>query len=306
MTQPISAPQLTPSQIAQIPSPSLPLGPQLTHLLTHFTTLSLQLFSLLSTSTPAASASTAAIYEQLAALDRQLAGVLSMLAVHQRRQRRVEALVAQVKAIESDWTRGTSALHTALHSLTPIIKSGALDRASLTQAFSSPLPVSQILSYARLLAPFTSAPPSSLLPPESGPMDPSGRSLPMGAVPPFPTEVAMRRGRLQFGAMVGGTGIEGETGEVGGESQLDYLAFRMASLEFSADPAFPRPDTLQLTPHPPPSPTTPPRPPSAPLPPPSKMPRPAWRNMPSKSSGRRSSNKTSNSRRRRSLCLIWI
>ncbi|ORY89128.1 hypothetical protein BCR35DRAFT_193082 [Leucosporidium creatinivorum] len=218
-----AAPSLNPAQAALIPSPSLPLAPQLTHLLTQFTELSLQLFSLLSASTPSASAGTAAIYDELAKLDEKLAGLMAMVEEHQRRWRRIEKLVGEVKATEEGWKKGVQGMHEALAQLQPIITSGAVDRAAILASSSSTLTPQTILSYARLLAPFTSAPPSSLFPPDqqlTGPgaqaMDPSGRTLPMGAIPPFPTEAAMRRGRLQFGAGVDGEeGLVGERGEVG-------------------------------------------------------------------------------------------
>lgn len=217
---------LSPAQAAQIPSASLPLAPQLTHLLTQFTDLSLQLFSLLSASTPSASSATGAIYEQLAHLDEKLAGLMAMVEEHQRRWRRIEKLVEEVKETEEGWKRGVQGMHEALEQLKPIIASGAVDRAAILSSSSSSLTPSTILSYARLLAPFTSAPPSSLFPADqqlTGPgaqaMDPSGRTLPMGAIPPFPTEGAMRRGRLQFGSSgEGEEGLVGERGEVGGES----------------------------------------------------------------------------------------
>lgn len=220
MAVPAQTPSLTPAQIASIPSASLPLGPQITHLLTQFTALSLTLFQLLSTSTPSASSQTSAIYDQLAALDRKLAGVLGMMEKHQRRQRRIDQLASEVRAAESQWQKGAHSLHSALASLAPIVSSGALDRASISAAASPPLDTSTMLSYARLLAPFTSAPPSSLFPPEQKEgmiaSDPSGRTLPQGAIPPFPTEGAMRRGRLQFAAVGLEEGGLGETGEVGG------------------------------------------------------------------------------------------
>lgn len=221
-----ATPSLTPAQVALIPSPSLPLAPQLTHLLARFTELSLQLFSLLSASTPSASSGTAAIYDELARLDEKLAGLMAMVEEHQRRWRKIEKLVGEVKATEEGWKKGVQGMHEALSQLQPIITSGAVDRAAILAASSSStITPSTILSYARLLAPFTSAPPSSLFPPDqqlTGPgapaMDPSGRTLPMGAIPPFPTEGAMRRGRLQFGwAAEGEEGLVGERGEVGGE-----------------------------------------------------------------------------------------
>lgn len=213
---------LTDEEIAMIPSASLPIGPQLAHLVQEFTTLSVSLFAVISTSSLTATPSTTSIYTSLAELDAKLAVLLSMLAEHQRRQRRIETLIASLRSTEQAWQHGAQTLHAALSTLKPIIESGKLDRTSI--AASAPekasLQPATILSYARLLAPFTSAPPSSIFPVEQrqAGLDPSGRTLPPGAFPPFPTEGAMRRGRLQFGREgEEGTGM-GETGEVGGES----------------------------------------------------------------------------------------
>lgn len=219
-----STPPLSPAEVAQIPSPSLPIGPQISHLLSEFTTLSIQLFTILSTTSPSASAgskaSTAEIYESLGAVDEKLARLLVMYADHQRRQQRVEALISTLRTLDSTWHESASTLHSCVSSLDPIVASGALDRTAISNAQAASLTPSQILSYARLLAPFTSAPPSSLFPPEVklkgvGATDPTGRSLPMGAIPPFPTEAAMRRGRLQFGREGLMQGL-GATEEVGG------------------------------------------------------------------------------------------
>ncbi|KAM0753962.1 hypothetical protein T439DRAFT_378069 [Meredithblackwellia eburnea MCA 4105] len=209
-------PILTPAQAAQIPSKSLPIGSQLAYLLDEFTHLALSLFSALSSSTPQP---TAATYAALAQVDAKLAGLLPLLAEHTRRQRRIDQLVAKLQQKERHWRSAANTLHSAVKQLEPIVQSGKLDRESMSKAKEANLTPDTILAYARLLAPFTSAPPSSLYPPEQklGQMDPSGRGLPVGAIPPFPSEAVMRQGRLQFGsrsAEDGGAAL-GETGEVG-------------------------------------------------------------------------------------------
>lgn len=222
---------LSPAQLASIPSASLPLGPQLALLLQEFQRLSLQLFALLSQSSPSASSPAASIYAQLAALDRQLAGLMPLLEAHQNRQARIEELISELKTTEDAWQNGARALHDAKKALTPVIQSGAVDRKAIERSAppedaTSMLTPSTILSYARLLAPFTSAPPSSVLLSEQqligdgagAHLDPTGTRLPPGAWPPFPTEGAMRRGRLQFGKEDVGMG---ETGEVGGECSIN-------------------------------------------------------------------------------------
>lgn len=193
--------------------------------------MSLQLFALLSQSSSTASA--ASIYTQLAALDRQLAGLIPIIAAHQERQRTIERLIRDLSATEQAWQDGVRVLHKAKTELEPVVRSGLADKRSIERSAhikssskangsESTLTPATILSYARLLAPFTSAPPSSLLLPDqqllgdgAGPhLDPTGTRLPQGAWPPFPTEGAMRRGRLQFGKQEPALG---ESGEVGGE-----------------------------------------------------------------------------------------
>ncbi|GAA5897021.1 uncharacterized protein JCM6883_006554 [Sporobolomyces salmoneus] len=221
----MSTPSLTPSEIALIPSPSLPITPQLTHLLTSFLQLSLQLFSLLSnpSSQPNHTAQITSIYAALAEIDHKLSSLLSLIAQHQERQSRINQLLSSLSSLSSTSSTSTSLLSSSLSSLSPLIASGHLDRQSISSSTSSPLSSSSILSYARLLAPFTSAPPSSLFPPGeklrgAGMKDPTGRSLPIGSLPPFPTEGIMRRGRLQFGREFAGDGL-GQTGEIGARTE---------------------------------------------------------------------------------------
>ncbi|KAK4047208.1 hypothetical protein OIO90_006271 [Microbotryomycetes sp. JL221] len=217
---------LTDLEAAQIPSASLPIGPQVTHLIQEFTTLSVQLFQTLSMSSP--TSNVAPILQALSRVDVKLAKLLIMLEQHQKKQQRIEQLVAQVQSQEQAWQQGVSTLHQALNQLKPVVESGSHDRFNIEQTAQArlgneghALEPKSILSYAKLLAPFTSAPPSSLVPPEqrmfgqngTG-VDPSGNRLPLGAIPPFPTEAVMRRGRLQFGTGLDGFAM-GETEQVG-------------------------------------------------------------------------------------------
>lgn len=230
MAVPASVSALSPEQVALIPSRTLPIGAQLSYLINEFTTLSLSLFAALSSPTPQP---TAATYASLALVDEKLAALLPLVAEQQRRERRIQLLVDVLRSKEHAWQAGAAALHSAITTLDPVIESGKLDRAAI--AASDPASVgggaltpATILAYGRLLAPFTSAPPSSLYPPEqrlgAGSIDPSGRGLPVGAIPPFPTEGAMRRGRLQFGRT--DEGGMGETTEVGGTFVSPVWAYR--------------------------------------------------------------------------------
>lgn len=196
---------LSESQILLIPSTALPIGPQITHLLQEFSNLATSLFTVLSSPSSSTSLppSTIPIFTALAAVDSKLAAVLEILAEHQRKQKRIDELVAQIQATESSWRESTITLHESILELKPIIQSGLQDRKLISQSLStdnSQLSPEIILSYARLLAPFTAAPPTSLFGKEIRGLDyTSGRNLPENALPPFPLESAMRRGRLQFG-----------------------------------------------------------------------------------------------------------
>ncbi|GAA5885165.1 hypothetical protein JCM16303_005881 [Sporobolomyces ruberrimus] len=215
---------LSPAEIAEIPSPRLPISPQLSHLISEFTTLSIRLFTILS-SPPSLNTSTltAPIYESLSIVDLKLSQLVKLVAQHQQRQTRINELVTSLSTLSQSSHSSTTTLSDCISRLNPIIESGQLDRSSILFSSSTrnPLSADSLLSYARLLAPFTSAPPSSLYPPNEklrglGATDPTGRSLPPGAIPPFPTEGVMRRGRLQFGREVGGAGDGlGKTGEIG-------------------------------------------------------------------------------------------
>lgn len=220
----------TQDEVAQIPSASLPIGLQISHLLGEFTQLTVQLFAIISTTSPSAllaaaggtakSSATEPIYEALAAVDRKLAALLVMYDSHRRRQRRIEALIRELGTLDSQWRDSALTLQQCLADLSPVIESGALDRKAITTARQADLKPETVLSYARLLAPFTSAPPASLFPPEVklkgvGATDPTGRTLPAGAIPPFPTEATMRGGRLQFGSEGLLHGYLGETEQVG-------------------------------------------------------------------------------------------
>ncbi|GAA5991647.1 hypothetical protein JCM10908_001072 [Rhodotorula pacifica] len=229
---------LTPDEVAQIPSPSLPIGLQISHLVAEFTRLTIQLFGVISTTSPslaaagssssaggggggASSSPTEAIFEALSAVDEKLAALLVMYDAHQRRQRHISSLIHELGTLDSKWRSSALTLEECISSLSPIVQSGALDRKAISLAQEAHLNPDTLLSYARLLAPFTSAPPASLFPPEVklkgvGATDPTGRTLPAGAIPPFPTEATMRRGRLQFGREGLLQGYLGETEEVGG------------------------------------------------------------------------------------------
>ncbi|POY72109.1 hypothetical protein BMF94_4841 [Rhodotorula taiwanensis] len=217
---------LTPDEIARIPSAALPISLQISHLLSEFTRLSVQLFAIISTTSPSlvagarGSAPTDAVYDALAQIDEKLASLLGMYDAHQQRQRRIEALIGELSRLDSNWRSSALRLEACVAELDPILASGKLDRIAIDRAKEAKMTPDGLLAYARLIAPFTSAPPASLFPPEIklkgvGATDPTGRTLPPGAIPPFPTEATMRKGRLQFGREGLLQGYLGETEQVG-------------------------------------------------------------------------------------------
>ncbi|GAA6014313.1 hypothetical protein JCM11491_005035 [Sporobolomyces phaffii] len=232
MAVPRTTGTLSPAEIAEIPSARLPIGPQLAQLVQEFTALSVQLFTVISSPTTPTPAVTEPIYAALAVVDSKLSKLVHLAALHRERQKRIDHLVASLETVSASAHAATTTLAQCVAELEPVVASGTLDRAAISRAAassssSSSVSTAALLSYARLLAPFTSAPPSSLYPPGErlrtkglGATDPTGRTLPPGAIPPFPTEGVMRRGRLQFGRDVslggggGGDGL-GQTGEIG-------------------------------------------------------------------------------------------
>lgn len=228
---------LTPDEIARIPSAALPISLQISHLLSEFTRLSVQLFAIISTTSPSlvagarGSAPTDAVYDALAQIDEKLASLLGMYDAHQQRQRRIEALIGELSRLDSNWRSSALRLEACVAELDPILASGKLDRIAIDRAKEAKVTPDGLLAYARLIAPFTSAPPASLFPPEIklkgvGATDPTGRTLPPGAIPPFPTEATMRKGRLQFGREGLLQGYLGETEQVGAGAFLPCLAHK--------------------------------------------------------------------------------
>lgn len=222
----MAPPGLTPAEALLVPSRALPIGLQLQHVLREFATLSTALFALLSSPSSSTSLppSTVPIFEALAVVDSKLAALLVLTAEHQRRQRRIQELQRQNDEVERVWRAAATTLHDAVQSLRPLVLSGAADRLAMAQSApreGSQLSPDVLLAYARLLAPFTSAPPTSIFSKEERALDyTTGRGLPDGAQPPFPLESAMRQGRLQFGRV--GPGEElGETAEVGARKEED-------------------------------------------------------------------------------------
>ncbi|KDE09550.1 hypothetical protein MVLG_00446 [Microbotryum lychnidis-dioicae p1A1 Lamole] len=195
-----------------------PIGPQLTALLNQYQNLTLNLFSSLST---------------LSQLAPPTSTDPSSVLIH--------SLLSQLASLDQTWTDSLISLSCLESSLQPLINQGRLGRAQIDAASHAELlTCSNVLTYARRVAPFTSAPPSQ--DPTQSAFN-SGASLLAstqqiattsaggggGVFLPFPTEQAMRRGRLQLdmtGAAAGSkpgddddddddVGVVGEVGSVG-------------------------------------------------------------------------------------------
>ena len=164
---------------------------------------------------PSAVANTA--LRTLADLDEQLARLANKAIEHDENARRIQQLEDALVQYDHAWREQVMDLEAQRVKLAALTLAGKTERESIETAkkggYARPrcsevltlyiviarLKPSTILSYARLLAPYTSAPPRSLFPGGNAPD--SLASLPPGSILPFPTEEIMRRGRLAFTQM---------------------------------------------------------------------------------------------------------
>lgn len=164
---------------------------------------------------PSAVANTA--LRTLADLDEQLARLANKAIEHDDNARRIQQLEDALVLYEHAWREQVMDLEAQRVKLAALTLAGKTERASIETAKKggcarrrccevltlciviAQLKPSTILSYARLLAPYTSAPPRSLFPGGNAPDTLAG--LPPGSILPFPTEEIMRRGRLAFTQM---------------------------------------------------------------------------------------------------------
>ncbi|EJD48283.1 hypothetical protein AURDEDRAFT_113104 [Auricularia subglabra TFB-10046 SS5] len=134
-----------------------------------------------------------------------LAAALHLARAHQRRQRRIEALVAEIGGLDDALRSVCAALGEGKRELDDILDEADERLAAIDKAKEAAIPYPELLTYAQRLSPFTSAPPGVSLPDGTGPPPPS-------FFPPFPNEEKMRRGRLNAEEPLG---MLGETGPVG-------------------------------------------------------------------------------------------
>ncbi|KAK9897800.1 hypothetical protein P389DRAFT_195388 [Cystobasidium minutum MCA 4210] len=141
---------------------------------------------------------------ELSSIDEKLAELLNKAQVHAKNQKRIEELESKLVQHEIEWRREVNQLESDRKKLKRLLDRGKKDKESIQQAKKAALKPSTILSYARLLAPYTSAPPRNKasmlrLPGITQPAPPTGPGgVPQGSILPYPTEEVMRRGILAF------------------------------------------------------------------------------------------------------------
>ena len=174
----------------------------------------------------------------LADADATLATAVQLARLHQKRQQRIEALKADVLALEDCWRTVIMRLEVGRRDLKAIISEGDVRVAAIEQAkagtvaergplyssrvesrndvFIGAIPYPELLAYAQSLSAFTSAPPN--LPDLSLP----GQPPPHLFFPPFPNEEKMRRGHLNAEEPLG---LLGESHSVGRRRCLTLVPY---------------------------------------------------------------------------------
>ncbi|KIY66842.1 hypothetical protein CYLTODRAFT_423049 [Cylindrobasidium torrendii FP15055 ss-10] len=131
--------------------------------------------------------------------DARLAAAVSLAHVHQLRQRRIEALKAEILSLDSRWRDVCIELEKEKRELEAIIEEGEERVKAIEEAKNGSIPYPELLQYAQSLSAFSSAPPNM---PEKNIVGPP----PPLFFPPFPTEDKMRRGHLNAEAPLGAPG----------------------------------------------------------------------------------------------------
>ncbi|KAH9975688.1 vitamin-D-receptor interacting mediator subunit 4-domain-containing protein [Lactifluus volemus] len=155
---------------------------------------------------PTHKATTAPPITALAEADAAIAAAVHLVHIHQKKQQRIDALKADVLALEDSWRTILAQLEEGRRNLEAVITEGDARLNSIEQANDAAIPYPELLAYAQSLSAFTSAPPN--LPNLSLP----GQPAPLLFFPPFPNEEKMRRGHLNAEEPLGPLG---ETHSVG-------------------------------------------------------------------------------------------
>jgi len=138
--------------------------------------------------------------------DRALASAINLAHIHQIKQRKIDALEAEILALECEWREICKELAQGKTELEELVEEGETRIKAIEQAKKASIPYPELLAYAQSLSAFTSAPPN--MPDLALP----GQPPPPLFFPPFPNEEKMRRGRLNAEAPLG---LLGETHSVG-------------------------------------------------------------------------------------------
>ncbi|EPT02981.1 hypothetical protein FOMPIDRAFT_1047349 [Fomitopsis schrenkii] len=139
-------------------------------------------------------------------VDAVLADAVQRARAHQVRQRRIEALKADILELEDEWRGVVESLEEGRRELEGIVKEGEERLKAIEDAKKAAIPYPELLAYAQSLSAFTSAPPN--MPDLALP----GQPPPPLFFPPFPNEEKMRRGHMNDEAPLG---LLGETHSVG-------------------------------------------------------------------------------------------
>lgn len=199
------------------PSRDSPMRDQLLLAVSAYSNLSAHLFTTLaSTSTSASPAlvPVSSILASLEQLDAHFEQLLALQRQHGKKQRRIEALVAKVKEQETEWRTAVEKLRDAQVTLERICRQGAKDKEQMEaskkgetsfrlsirnlthQRATASLTPSQIISYARLISPYSSALPLSDSQQIEGKLPDPMSDPSLRALMPFPSEETVHRGRM--------------------------------------------------------------------------------------------------------------
>ncbi|PPQ79061.1 hypothetical protein CVT26_003966 [Gymnopilus dilepis] len=138
--------------------------------------------------------------------DRALVSAINLAHVHQIKQRKIDALEAEILDLDAQWREICVELASGKAELEEMIEEGDERIKAIEEAKKASIPYPELLAYAQSLSAFTSAPPN--MPDLTLP----GQPPPPLFFPPFPNEEKMRRGRLNAEAPLG---LLGETHSVG-------------------------------------------------------------------------------------------
>lgn len=187
-----------------------PLAEALLRCLDDFQAHSTKLFATISAQNAQATRQTLA---ELQEIDQQMAALLKLVPQHQSNQTMITDLKERIRSFDANFRKDVADAHAGRDELAALIRSGRKAQASTTVS----IPSKDLLSLARQLAPFTSAPILSDADKlAGGPIPPHERALRVpGAYPPFPPEEEIRRGVLGFVSAQSGAGGElGQTGQM--------------------------------------------------------------------------------------------